>query len=251
MSENKISNNVEMESLSIIKSFNDNSKEKEKNGLKHNLEEQNKIEPNIIEDDSNALLINNNSLNNQNGIFDFKLYIKYNKYFRLCKMTKIGKSYSFFYDKNGDPLIIIGPNWPYCIILFIFSTLVFTFIYFYYNEQSSTIIKFSDWMIFLIWSISYFAMCMKNPGYPKTCPESIKGTKEMSYCDKCEIWYKPSSSTIHCEICDICIEGFSYHCFWAGHCIGANNKIEFYLFLFISLLFPIYLMFNISIIGKH
>ena len=166
-------------------------------------------------------------------------------------MTKMGRSMACFYDKNNDPLIIIGPQWPYCLILLFIATLAFIFIYLYYNNKSSTLVKISDWIFFGIWLVSYTSMCIKNPGYPKMSSESIGGTKEMSYCDKCEVWYKPANTTVHCEICDICIEGYTHHCMWAGHCIGINNKKDFYIFLAVSIIFPIYLMVNIAIIGRH
>ena len=43
---------------------------------------------------------------------------------------------------------------------------------------------------------------------------------------------------------------FTHHCFWFGHCIGVNNKKEFYAFLVLSFVFPIYLMINIILFGK-
>ena len=202
-------------------------------------ETNNKI---LNEINSNSPLINNKT---PNRFFGLKLYINNDICFQLFKMTKIGKSKAFFYNENDDPLLIIGPQWPYCLALIIGITLIYIFIYLYYNKNSSTIIKVLDWILYILWDISYIYTSIKNPGYPKMCSETIKGTKDMLYCEKCELWYKPSSSTIHCEICDICIEGFTHHCFWFGHCIGVNNKKEFYAFLVLSFVFPIYLMINI------
>ena len=222
-----------------------NKIQKEKDDINENNNILNDInEDDINEDDDSNSLLTNNSMR-------LRLYLNTNKCFQLFKMNKMGKSFACFYNKNDDPIIIIGPQWPYCILLLFLVSLAFIFIYIYYNNKSTTFVKISDWLAFIIWCFSYTMLCMRNPGYPKNCPESIKGTKEMSYCDKCEIWYKPSSSTIHCEICDICIEGYTHHCLWAGHCIGGINKKYFYLFLVISILFPIYLMFNIALIGKH
>ena len=212
------------------------------------LKEDEKSDNNLFNEiDSNSPLINNRT---QNKFFGFKLYLNNDICFQFLKMTKIGKSTAFFYNKNDDPLLIIGPQWPYCLVLVFVITFVYIFIYFYYNKNSSLLVKITDWILYILWNISYIYTSIKNPGYPKMCPETIKGTKEMLYCEKCELWYKPSSSTIHCEICDICIEGFTHHCFWFGHCIGINNKKEFYSFLILSLIFPIYLMGNIILTGK-
>ena len=212
------------------------------------IQKDEKIDNNLNKEvDSNSPLIINKT---PNIFFGFKLYLNNDICFQFMKKKKIGKSTAFFYNKNDDPLLIIGPEWPYCFALIIVITIIYIFIYIYYNSKSSTIIKILDWMLYILWNISYIFTSIKNPGYPKMCSDTIKGTKEMLYCEKCELWYKPSSSTVHCEICDICVEGFTHHCFWFGHCIGINNKKEFYVFLIISFIFPIYLMFNIILCGE-
>jgi len=211
------------------------------------LKEEENNDKNIFNEiDSNSPLINNKT---PNRFFGFKLYLNNDVCFQFLKMTKIGKSTAFFYNKNDDPLLIIGPQWPYSLALIMAITIIYFFIYFYYNKNSSTFVKILDWFFYILWSFSYIYTSIKNPGYPKMCSETIKGTKEMLYCEKCELWYKPTSSTVHCEICDICIEGFTHHCFWFGHCIGINNKKEFYVFLILSFIFPIYLISNIILSG--
>ena len=207
------------------------------------LKEEEKNDNNIFKEiDSNSPLINNKT---PNRFFGLKLYLNNDVCFQFLKMTKIGKSTAFFYNKNDDPLLIIGPQWPYSLLLIVVITIIYIFIYFYYNKNSSTLVKILDWIFYILWTTSYIYTSIKNPGYPKMCSDTIKGNKEMLYCEKCELWYKPTSSTVHCEICDICIEGFTHHCFWFGHCIGINNKKEFYVFLILSFIFPIYLISNI------
>lgn len=253
MKENGITGNVEIQSYSMYdtKLNNDNIKEQYSAQLISS-NDDNKVENNnIFNDDDSNLISNYNAIKEQSRIFSLKLYLNPNQCIQLFKMTKMGKSFGFFFDKNDDPLVIIGPQWYYCISLFIISTLVFIFIYNYFNSNSTTFIKISDWLLYGIWAISYIYICTKNPGYPQMSTESIRGNREMSYCDKCEIWHKPTSNTIHCEICDICIEGYTHHSFLIGHCIGINNKKAFYFFLIISFIFPIYLIINISLIGKR
>lgn len=252
MKENGITGNVEIQSylMSSVQFENENNKEKYSAQLISSIDDSKFQNNNIFNDDDSNLLLDNSTIKEQNRIFSLKLYLNPNQCLQLFKMSKLGKSFAFFFDKNDDPLIIIGPQWLYCLLLLFLSTIVFIFIYKYYHNNSTIFIKISDWIFFGIWILSYIYICIKNPGYPKMSSESIRGTKEMSYCDKCEIWHKPSSNTIHCEICDICIEGYTHHCFWTGHCIGNNNKKNFYFFLIISFIFPIYLIINIAIIGK-
>ena len=253
MKENGMTGNVEIQSYLIYdtKFDKENNKEKYSPQLISSTDDNKLENNNIFNDDDSNLLLNYNTAKGPTGIFKLKLYLNPNQWLQLFKMTKMGKSFGFFYDQNDDPLVIVGPQWHYCIFLLIISTLAFAFIYRYFNNNSTTFIKISDWIIFGIWALSYIYICIKNPGYPQMSTESIRGTKEMSYCDKCEIWHKPTSNTIHCEICDICIEGYTHHCFIIGHCIGINNKKAFYFFLIISFIFPIYLIINISIIAKR
>ena len=260
----KINNKMKEIELSSTTDDEKNSFMNDEIDIKNEIEEENKDNNNIMkpkdstefltkdkeknennllnEIDSNAPLIINKT---PNRFFGLKIYLNNDICFQILKMTKIGNTKALFYNANDDPLFIIGPQWPYCLALIIGITLIYILIYLYYNKNSSTLVKVIDWILYILWDISYISTCIKNPGYPKMCSETIKGTKDMLYCEKCELWYKPTSSTIHCEICDICIEGFTHHCFWFGHCIGINNKKEFYAFLFLSFIFPIYLMVNI------
>ena len=46
------------------------------------------------------------------------------------------------------------------------------------------------------------------------------------YCMNCQIVQQ--NDTVHCFICNKCIEGFDHHCFWINKCIGKKNKDYFY-----------------------
>ena len=46
------------------------------------------------------------------------------------------------------------------------------------------------------------------------------------YCMNCQIIQHVG--TVHCFICNKCIEGFDHHCFWINKCVGEKNKNKFY-----------------------
>ena len=175
-----------------------------------------------------------------------KIAIKYKlppDFKSVFKISKLGNSYGFCPDINGDPIILIGPQWPIFISTFIILTIIFIFIHKSYIHNSHIIlIKYLGWPIYLSWAIFFFITSIKNPGYPKTNLESIRGSKQMSYCDKCELWNKPKSQTYHCNICDVCIEGHKLHFILTGHCIGEKNKKYFYWFIIISIIFLFYIL---------
>ena len=174
-----------------------------------------------------------------------KIAIKYKlppNFSSIFKITKLGNSYGFCPDVNGDSNILIGPHWPFFIITFIsLSFFLYLFNKYYIITADILILIYIERMFYIMWAITYIITSLKNPGYPKTNLESIRGSKQMSYCDKCELWYRPKSKTYHCKKCDVCIEGHRFHCTLTGHCIGRKNKKEFYIFIMLSILIIFYL----------
>ena len=195
---------------------------------------------------------------NSNSTY-MKIAIKYKlppNFSSIFKISKLGNSYGFCPDVNGDSNLLIGPHW-YFFLLFFSS---FSLFFYYFNKYiissaNILILTYIERLFYIMWSITYLLTSIKNPGYPKTNLENIRGSKQMSYCDKCELWYRPKSKTYHCKKCDVCIEGHKYHCLITGHCIGRKNKKEFYIFVMLSILYMFYLAtiyyFNNKKSGKN
>ena len=174
-----------------------------------------------------------------------KIAIKYKlppNFSSIFKITKLGNSYGFCPDVNGDSNILIGPHWLFFIITFTsLSFFLYLFNKYYIITADILVLIYIERLFYIMWAITYIITSLKNPGYPKTNLESIRGSKQMSYCDKCELWYRPKSKTYHCKKCDVCIEGHRFHCVITGHCIGRKNKKEFYIFVMLSILIIFYL----------
>ncbi|KAI8898367.1 DHHC palmitoyltransferase-domain-containing protein [Globomyces pollinis-pini] len=68
---------------------------------------------------------------------------------------------------------------------------------------------------------------------------------ETKYCITCKAWRAPR--TAHCSECDTCIERLDHHCPWMGNCIGKNNYVYFFWFLFFSSINSV-MMFIICVI---
>ena len=181
---------------------------------------------------------------NSNSTY-MKIAIKYKlppNFSSIFKISRLGNSYGFCPDVNGDSNLLIGPHWYFFLIFFSsFSIFFYYFNKYFISSANILILVYIDRFFYIMWAITYLLTSIKNPGYPKTNLENIRGSKQMSYCDKCELWYRPKSKTYHCKKCDVCIEGHRYHCLITGHCIGRKNKKEFYIFVMLSILYMFYL----------
>ena len=205
-----------------------------------------------IKQSSNYPMLTNNNPEDQSDFPQInsssrymKIAIKYKlppNFSSIFKITKLGNSYGFCPDVNGDSNILIGPHWPFFIITFTsISFFLYLFNKYYIITADILVLIYIERLFYIMWAITYIITFLKNPGYPKTNLESIRGSKQMSYCDKCELWYRPKSKTYHCKKCDVCIEGHRFHCVITGHCIGRKNKKEFYIFVMLSILIIFYL----------
>ena len=163
----------------------------------------------------------------------------------------LGNSYSFFGNKYGDPLIIIGPNWQLYVCL---SSLMFGIYYFAlinFWKVLDNIPKYIGIIIYLIFNVSYTYTFLINPGYPKHDMDSIKGEprEKFDYCYDCKMWVNTEKNTEHCIVCDICVEENDHHCIWVSKCVGKNNLSSFKVFVIFTFLSLLYGMI-ILIIAK-
>ena len=139
------------------------------------------------------------------------------------------------YDKNGDPLLVIGPNYLYFlfVLLLNFSLIIFLSIIQYC--YATLIIRIFGLLLSFIQISIYIYCTLKNPGYPKKAfqDSSLLNEKGGYYrkCKVCGIIVDLRKFPAHCNYCKICCEGFNHHCNWTTKCIGSGNNKWFNSFL--------------------
>ena len=180
------------------------------------------------------------------NILKFRLKERLKNIFTL---GKLGNILTLYPDENGNPKIFIGPNFVvYIIMNILISFIFFSYLYYFYNllKRNNIIIGF---IIYIFWIFIYLTLFLFNPGYPKISIETLKGNKDMKYCNKCEIFFNPKKKVKHCSKCDICIEGYYCHSVFIGKCIGKGNLCFYVLFILVNLIFVLYLIFYFWLIN--
>ncbi|OII74026.1 uncharacterized protein cubi_02828 [Cryptosporidium ubiquitum] len=140
-------------------------------------------------------------------------------------------------------ILIIGP----CILYFI-STSKWLFL-----QQSYLIITLS-YILFVLMTVFMISTFLKNPGVINPCsklnnpPCSLDlqvnaQIIKVKFCFQCKIIRPPRS--VHCNICNHCVDRFDHHCPWVGTCIGAGNYK-----LFMSFISTLFLLELVMLIGS-
>ena len=136
------------------------------------------------------------------------------------------------------------------IFLIIINLLSLSFI-FYIKFDIRTIFYIIWMFILMIFIIRFYLIDTtkynNQPNYLLNLIE-IEEKPIDDYCLNCQILQ--NSETIHCLICNKCIEGFDHHCHWLNKCIGAKNINAFYHLLF-ALQTHSFINFCLCIIGRN
>ena len=205
----------------------------------------------IDSEDQFLLNLNKKSLNNKNSI-DPPNNRKIKKMSNLSEPTeeifsinRQGNMSMFLFNKKGEPLIVIGPNWRLAITMkIIIDICSFCYFYFLWN----TLFKFMLYIGLIIFSIQsgvYLIIILMNPGIPskELWLENYNNSEEIGtyrICNICKIIMINKDKTDHCEECNVCIIGADHHCPWTSKCIGKRNKTIFYIFVFSTFVLLIY-----------
>jgi palmitoyltransferase ZDHHC9/14/18 len=166
-------------------------------------------------------------------------------------------NFSCFLFYKNDPLIVIGPDWCYFILLSCFTFSSFYFIFIFYKNNFDFYIWLLGVCLYVTHMISYVLSVFKNPGIPSNNYYedyflNQDSNKSYDFCTLCKSLINMDSSyiTYHCNYCNVCIEGYDHHCPWTTKCIGKGNLISFYVFVTSTLTYIIYVFFAITQIKK-
>ena len=126
--------------------------------------------------------------------------------------------------------------------------IIISFVFFFLtpdfnNSTFSVIYLIVSAFVFIL----YVSLSFSDPGTMttkyKNLLEIVEQNEEIeNFCPYCLV--KKTYRSLHCLICQKCVDEFDHHCFWVGNCIGKNNYTLFFIFLVYILLNT---FFNISL----
>lgn len=146
---------------------------------------------------------------------------------------KLGNCHAFFGNESGDPLFIIGPQWPMFIALTAIVNLIIYFLLIKFWSYYSIFFRGLGIFCATFFQITFTHCFVVNPGFPKNDIGRQSGIPKENYkfCPECKFYYDLTKKVNHCFDCGICIEGYDHHCPWVSKCIGRKNLYSFYCFM--------------------
>ena len=191
------------------------------------------INENEISTSSELLEIEND--NNEDGNINKKL--SHEIFFQEEINYRKGNLHTFLYDINGNPKIVIGPDWGYALFLHLFLLVITILFYIGLWQYLFIYIKILGIIIYLLFFTTYTLTCIMNPGIitPIYYLEyyQVEKMKLNNYriCSTCNAIQDLDKGVEHCSDCDVCIIGNDHHCPWSSKCIGYKNINMFRYFI--------------------
>lgn len=93
--------------------------------------------------------------------------------------------------------------------------------------------------VYVLLLMFYFKLFFSDPGYKrnklnKTLDKlAVEGENLNNVCPWCIT--RNAHTTKHCYYCNKCVDNHDHHCIWLRNCVGKNNYLHFFIFLFLIL----------------
>lgn len=147
----------------------------------------------------------------------------------FCKLYKIGNTFALNFDEYNRPKYVIGPHWYLYLVMNLIILVISGFTYIEFLSRILGIwmkIVFFLSMFFLLGV--YFMNFISNPGIVLSDgADNLNG----EYCKICQKFIIANTNTVHCQFCNVCVQGYDHHCVWIGKCVGKDNLKKFYFLL--------------------
>ena len=170
-------------------------------------------EQNTTNSIENSINIDINNNNNKNIILNY------------------GRYRIFSYNSKGDPLFLIGPDYSYFISMLIMNLIFFIFFNYLLLTLTKLLVGIIGVILNIIQLFFFIIASIKNPGLPKKEIQNevllISDPDKYKRCNSCLFIVEKNKKYVHCNVCQICCEGYDHHCPWTSKCVGKGNIFYF------------------------
>ena len=171
----------------------------------------------------------------------------------LINRTRKGNMKMFLYNKDNEPLIVLGADWASSLVMIILLIIIVIYYFHFFKELINPSIQNYGIIISCIHIVLYLICFLKNPGIPsqnlwienyfKNKNSDTNKNYSIRICKDCKIIIESTENIEHCKTCNICVMGLDHHSFWIGKCVGKKNKYYYYCFVFMTGVMILYLVF--------
>lgn len=162
-----------------------------------------------------------------------------NKIFCWCSKP-LGGMFILCQRRNGDPLMIAGPLWGFCMFITVPLILFISGVFLHFVVMNDKM-DLPLWVqILYIFLIAFTLICLfftscRNPGLIERTTDEEAGRNGWYWNEQTGAYRPPNA--MYCRECKVLIEGYDHLCPWTGTGIGKGNMIPFRLFvLFVNCL---------------
>ena len=153
--------------------------------------------------------------------------------FKVEKMRRVGNLYCYWHDVRGVPRLVIGPQWPFFIVVLglsiAFAAINLSLVFM--TRQAAPTAPL--WPCLITVGLVFFGLfCvgetfLSNPGIPMSVfkIDGPQDSQTAKHCKKCLA--QVQISDYHCDTCGVCVSGYDHHCIFYGKCIGEKNNAAF------------------------
>mmetsp|Transcript_15893 Transcript_15893/g.19780 ORF Transcript_15893/g.19780 Transcript_15893/m.19780 type:complete len:237 (+) Transcript_15893:83-793(+) len=149
-----------------------------------------------------------------------------------CERSRIGKMIVIVSRKDGSPVLILGPLWPFCTFITIPVILVgmigMSLILIYYSKLALPLWAMS--VYFSLGGLTLISLGMVGCRDPGLVERKREADVEAILWNEQVQSYQPLDAHYSRE-CKVLIQGFDHVCPWTGTAIGSKNIKAFYVFV--------------------
>ena len=166
---------------------------------------------------------------------------------------KIRNTYVISVDQEGHPVLTVGPEWIYFILLSLSITSGFLFLFIRYYQFVPNFLFISGIITYFLFISVYIKLFISDPGFPRKVDKKlvVNHRKKYLYCHICDQWVAKKPKIKHCKRCGMCIEQYDHHCEWIGKCVGSNNMAYFYFFIIWVVMVILYFIASFVIVHDN